>query len=256
MPAGSGLVEPTPTAQSRPADLQAIGQAKTGSIILMVSLILSVIGLYFSFTGAGFISSPITCVGSSCSVSGAAEALIVGQAALSIVGLIIGVVVLLRFRAAFRTLVPFDFRFRSPGSLSILAVIGIVLIALGEIISIAVIAGLFSSCSSLNSTACSTAVINDVGGLLGAVAAIGLGALLLLIGGIMVLIGLWRMGTRYNEGLIKVGAILLIIPFADVVAPFLLYFGFKQAEEKLNATSAMTGGGGGPFTQPLPPASR
>jgi len=65
--------------------------------------------------------------------------------------------------------------------------------------------------------------------------------LLALVGGILVLIGviggvilgLWRVGSRYNETVIKVGAIFVIIPLLDIVAPILIIVGAYQARGRL-----------------------
>jgi Protein of unknown function (DUF973) len=54
-----------------------------------------------------------------------------------------------------------------------------------------------------------------------------------LIGGLM--LGLWRVGGRYDNSLIKISAILIIIPILDIVVPFLMIFGVWQARKKISA---------------------
>ncbi|WP_054837221.1 DUF973 family protein [Metallosphaera hakonensis] len=63
----------------------------------------------------------------------------------------------------------------------------------------------------------------------------------------MVIIGLFKVGSIYGEGLIKVGAILTIIPYLNLVAPFLLIFGLGNAIRKVQ------GGYSGQSTGPLTP---
>lgn len=66
-------------------------------------------------------------------------------------------------------------------------------------------------------------------------------ALLALVGGILALIGLiggvilglWRVGSRYNDTVIKVGAIFVIIPLLNIVAPILILVGAYQARGRL-----------------------
>jgi hypothetical protein len=55
-------------------------------------------------------------------------------------------------------------------------------------------------------------------------------ALVGFIGGEM--LGLWRVGSRYNEVIIKVGAIFFIIPLLDILAPFLVMAGVRRAKKR------------------------
>ena len=67
-------------------------------------------------------------------------------------------------------------------------------------------------------------------------------ALIAVIGGIMALvgtiggqiIGLWRVGSRYNSTIIKIGAIFVIIPVLNFVAPILILVGAAQARGSLS----------------------
>jgi hypothetical protein len=75
-----------------------------------------------------------------------------------------------------------------------------------------------------------------------AVSSILFAALIAAIGGIMALVGtiggkilgLWRVGSRYNSTIIKVGAIFVIIPLLDFVAPILILIGAYQARGRLS----------------------
>jgi hypothetical protein len=61
------------------------------------------------------------------------------------------------------------------------------------------------------------------------------------IGGIVVILGviigqilgLWRVGSRYDETTIKIGAIFGIIPLLNFVAPILILVGALQARGRL-----------------------
>jgi hypothetical protein len=184
----------------------------------------------------------------------AAIGLLAGLFVVVLIGVVFGILAILRFRSAFQALVPIDYRFRSPASLSILAVIGSIFVLLGLGLALAGVSSVLGSCgSNYNYTSCYNAVTNNAGLILGALGALALGAILLLIGEIMVLIGIWRLGTRYNESLLKIGAIFVIIPFLDIVAPFLIYFGANQAQRMVEQTAGMTGTAP-PFSVPPPGA--
>ena len=72
--------------------------------------------------------------------------------------------------------------------------------------------------------------------LFGAVLVI-IAAILLLLGDIVgIILGLWRVGVRYNNTLIKVGAIFYIIPYLDVLAPVLVFIGANSVEKKLETS--------------------
>jgi len=65
-------------------------------------------------------------------------------------------------------------------------------------------------------------------------ALLGLGGILTLVGLIGgQILGLWRVGTRYNETTIKVGAIFTIIPLLNIVGPILVLIGALEAKGRL-----------------------
>jgi len=80
-------------------------------------------------------------------------------------------------------------------------------------------AAFFSAISTLIFAA-SIAVIGGIMGLVGT------------IGG--QILGLWRVGSRYDSTIIKIGAIFVIIPLLNFVAPILILVGAYQARERLS----------------------
>jgi hypothetical protein len=48
-----------------------------------------------------------------------------------------------------------------------------------------------------------------------------------------VILGLWRVGTRYDETIIKLGGIFSIIPILNIAAPVLVLVGAHSARNKL-----------------------
>ena len=67
-------------------------------------------------------------------------------------------------------------------------------------------------------------------------ALLAVGVVVLLVGVIGgQILGLWRVGSRYNETVIKVGAIFTIIPLLNIVAPILVLIGAYQVKGRLPA---------------------
>jgi hypothetical protein len=66
------------------------------------------------------------------------------------------------------------------------------------------------------------------------VAGTAAGALLALIGGVGGLIlGVWRIGSKYDETMLKAGAIFIVIPFLNILAPILILLGASSVKGRL-----------------------
>jgi ABC-type dipeptide/oligopeptide/nickel transport system permease subunit len=66
------------------------------------------------------------------------------------------------------------------------------------------------------------------------VALVAIGGVLSLIGAIGgVLLGLWRVGGRYDQTILKVAAIFVIVPLLSIVSPILVIIGVSSAKGKL-----------------------
>jgi hypothetical protein len=74
----------------------------------------------------------------------------------------------------------------------------------------------------------------------GGVALLGLGGLLAFVGYIGVLLGIWRLGTRYADAMFKVGAILLIIPYINLIGAILILIGARTARRKVEGAGGWT----------------
>jgi len=135
--------------------------------------------------------------------------------------------------AAFRKLAVFDRRFSTPSKLTLLLAIALVI----------VIAALYPLLTQLNGTlTCINSTMNNhtaaAGCISGSLAAlvllVALAGLLALIGYIGLLMGIWRLGTRYDNGLFKAGAILTIIPVFNIVGAILVLVAAHSARERLD----------------------
>lgn len=194
-------------------DAEGIKHIKNASL-------LGIIGIVLAIAGLGAIETAVL----STAISGNPTAAIPPLLFVAIVGVLIGFISILLYRAGFRSLreIAPD-QFSTPYTFTTVLLVGIALLALGLLIVIAGTVGL--SLSSL---------------LIGAVFII-IGVILLFLGDIIgIILGLWRVGTRYDNTLIKVGAIFFIIPYLDVLAPILVFVGANSVEHQI----------GGPITPP------
>ncbi len=113
-------------------------------------------------------------------------------------------------RSAFRLLSSTDRSFSTPASLLTVLIIGLIII-------FPAIIGIFVAGNGISLSALSIGVVLIFGFMV-------ITALVLLILGVIgLLIGLWRVGTRYNESLFKIAAIFYLIPFLGIVSSILIY---------------------------------
>lgn len=150
--------------------------------------------------------------------------------AASAVGLVITLVGLFLYRRGFQTLAAHDSRFSTPTTLVL-----VLLVAL-PILEISVIALLYLLAQALvcsgSSGAVTPACLNS-GTLLAVFGLAGVAGIADLIGYIGLLVGIWRLGTRYAEGMFKAGAILLLIPLLNIVGLTLIVVAARSARQKL-----------------------
>lgn len=125
-------------------------------------------------------------------------------------------------------------KFSLPWKFMIVLIIGNVLLAGGLITLFNAIPNIIAQAATGSGTP-SAAFFSTISSLL-------LAALIVIIGGIMAIIGtiggrilgLWRVGVRYNSTIIKVGAIFVIIPILAIVAPILILIGAYEARGHLS----------------------
>jgi len=157
-----------------------------------------------------------------------------------IVSAALSVVTILLLRASFRELVPVDSRFSTPSTLALLLIVGVVVVLIGLVPLIAG-APTLSGCvvTSGNTTLpgnCSGLGDLIIGGLV-----ILAGAILVLIGYIGCLIGVWRFGSRFQNSLFKVGAVLLLFPVLNVVAAILILIAAQSERTRVASLGTPAG---------------
>jgi hypothetical protein len=127
-------------------------------------------------------------------------------------------------------------RFSLPSTLMLVLIVGAVIAVAGAVPLLNDLPGAIAQAPHINGQE-SSAFTSAVGNLILFALIMGLGGLLALIGAIGgMILGLWRVGSMYDETLIKVGAILLIIPLLDILAPILILIGASSARGRLGVS--------------------
>jgi len=144
-----------------------------------------------------------------------------------IVGVILSIISLLFLRSGFKELVRAGRDLKTGLTGASIYLVAFVLLMIGVAVLFTSLVQVLPSISS-NAPPPSPYLAPLVGGVLIVI----IGAIAALVGVIMVIIGLYKVGSIYQDGLIKVGAILIIIPYLNIVAPFLLFFGLGNAIRK------------------------
>lgn len=155
-------------------------------------------------------------------------------------GFVLGIVSYIFFYLGFRAVKRGAPDFGAPTALVMVGLIGFLMAALGIVIVIG------SFVSAINSPGSSF----GLGAIFAGIALLGLGGLLALIGVIGLILGNWRAGKRYDQGTIKIGAIVTILPFVSIVGYILLLVGYMQAGKKLQSGWVPVGMGMGAMPMP------
>ncbi len=211
---------------SREVDGPALSRVQMFALLSLIGTVLGLavefgVGPFYNYSAFGLTSTSAT------SLSTATVVLLTG---LLLLGVVFSVVSLIVLRQGFVQLRPHDSRFSTPATLVLLGVIGLLLLFLGLIALLSALASLIACAAG--ATTVPTSCVN-VGALLGGIGLAGIGAILALIGIIGGILGLWRVGERHDQTMIKVGAILWIFPFLNIVGLVLILWGLSQARERL-----------------------
>jgi len=146
---------------------------------------------------------------------------------------VISLVGMLLLTLGFRGLSRVDARFSLPSMFMIVMIIGFILAVVGVIPLVNDIPNLIAQAPTTPG-APSSAFTTLLSTLIFSIALIGLGGLLSLIGLIGgIILGLWRVGSKYDETVVKIGAIFIIIPLLDIIAPILILVGVSGVRGRL-----------------------
>ncbi len=142
------------------------------------------------------------------------------------------------FRASFRALAAGDAGLRTSATFTIFAVFGAV-IAIGALLWILGQAYQWFQCAGGVMPVPTSCIAR--GPILAALGLLAVGAVLYLVGWVAVLLGIWRLGVRYNEPLFKIGMVLYIFPLLNIVGLILIIVASRSVRNKLGARGPTAG---------------
>lgn len=144
---------------------------------------------------------------------------------------VVGLVFLL---LGFHELSKLDNRFSAPYVLTIVMLVGTLLVLVGAVPLFLDIPNLAAQLPSTTGEAPSPGLVSAIGSIIGFFVLIVIGCILTFIGFIGgQMLGLWRVGSKYDETLLKLGAIFAIVPLLNIVAPVLVIVGANQVTKRL-----------------------
>lgn len=223
------------------ADKHALDKLKLFAIIFLIGALGGIV-FTFVFVLGGIYSIPLN-ISQLNSTSTGTQAIIAPNffsnlfytiIATSLIGVIIEFVALLQLRSAFKGLTTADRSyFGIPSKLTIVELIALPLLIIGLLATLSVLGSFFTTMvQNQNQTTTLPAGIGIFFGATALEVVSGIAVVIGYIGGIM--LGIWRMGSRYNETLFKVAAIFLIIPLLQIVAPILILIGTSGAKSRIS----------------------
>jgi len=229
----SPLATNAPSGASREADLRALSSIVTAAFIALIGAVISFADLFVSPTSA-LANVSTNASGTSVTLSISALAIF---AILAGVSLFLLLIELVYYRDAFRTLAPHDARFSTPARLVLLLLVTTVIIA---VLGLLLFYTLYEAVVCAGASGVITSACLNVDNTLALAGLLGLTAIGALVGFIGLLLGIWRLGSRYGDGKFKVGAILLIIPLLNVVGIILILVAARSTRFQIAAGASST----------------
>jgi Protein of unknown function (DUF973) len=208
-----------PSAASDPEDARALSSVVIAALLAVVS---SIVSLVVAFSGALSAS-----VGATSGSAGSVLTSRSGATDIEVVAAFVAVAVveIYLYRRAFTSLEARDRRFHTPARLALLLLVSLVLLLVLFAWTISILVAVYycAGGAAVIPASCVPATVFAAAGLL------ILFAVLAVVGYIGILIGIWRLGTRYGDDRFKLGAILLIIPVLDIVGAVLILLAARSA---------------------------
>lgn len=208
----------------RAEERSALTRVYLSALLLLVSAVVSILIAFGTGLGVGAAAT---------TGSGVGLRVTSGFLALTFTSVGLEFVVVLLLWSAYRKLAALDPRFSTPAKMTLLLAIAVVIVG----------AALYPLLVQVNSTfGClennmgnTTAASGCLSGTFAAlILVLVLAAILALVGFIGMLLGLWRVGTRYQSSTIKAGTILLIFPVLNFVGAILILVGAHSARGSLD----------------------
>jgi Protein of unknown function (DUF973)/zinc-ribbon domain len=206
-----------------PADDRALRNVEAAAILALVSAAVSLVVLF-----SGALSSSLSVGSTAHGVNVSGLDLVVVAAAVAVTFVEVWL-----YRAAFHVLTPGDSRFQTPARLALVLIVALVLVVAVYAWTIELLLSVVACAGS--STSIPPSCIP--GTLIGAALLLLGVAVVALVGYIGLLLGIWRLGTRYDDSKFKAGAILLIFPLLNLVGAVLILLA-AHAARRPHARSA------------------
>ena len=214
----------------RATDGPVVDDLQVFALLALFGSLIAYVVLFALFPGAGLplggLSSP-----ASLTTTESALVLVVFMGSLGTALYLIG----LRFaHRALARLQPLDSTFRTPANLTLLAILGGIFVLIAGWAAWAVLASAIGCAGSggvpggSGTTSCC-----NLGAGLTVDALAFMAAVLSVFGQIGMLVGFWRAGKRYDETTVRAGAVLLILPFLNVIGAVLMLIGLRNAAKRL-----------------------
>lgn len=209
-------------------------QSQDRSALFHVTLaaILTLVGVIVGFASSAIVSNLGGLISTTSGTSGVVLSLPSPWVWVGLIGVsaVIQLAGYLMFRSAFHTLTPVDRRFSTPATLALIAVGSFIAVLVGLAL---ILGALYQAVQCVGSGNPITQACLFTSTFWGGLALVAVGAIVFIVGYIGILIGIWRLGTRYSETVFKVGAVLLLIPVLNVVGAILILVGAQSATRKI-----------------------
>lgn len=232
-PPGSPYRMPSVSPTFGEADRYALGKLYLGAIVMLIGIIA---GYALDFAFGLFLAYSLTAPSTNPFEVLLSSGFLILVSIAAAIGIATELIYLAELRLGFKSLSGVDRpNFGTPSKLTLVALIAVPFVFLGFIVEFA---GLIPFLATINPlqppvtppTQLPTGLFYIlVGGAIAGVA--GIVALVGVIGG--AILGVWRMGTRYDESMFKISAILFVFPLVNIVAAILFILGVGSARKKL-----------------------
>jgi uncharacterized membrane protein len=210
-----------------PDEFRGLRLALGAAITSLVSLIITIVAPIAIIFATGIeIHYGAFHVGSGAYSSSVFEQLVV----VVVVGFLVALIALVLYVLSFSAFRKVQDNFGGPRALVVVGLVGTLLVFLG----LAEVLQQFLATASCLGTNSPTSCVS-LSTFYGAVLAIFFGFILAIVGWIGLVIGLYRIGKRYDSTITKVGAILTIIPVLTLIAPILILAGVSSSLHELRA---------------------
>jgi len=227
------------TASDVPIESAALSRVTWYAIIQIAGVAGGVV-MYLLFLPGLFSKLHATSTGTTASASDVAswlQGVLSSLMVIIVVMFAIGLIAVFLLLSAFRRLSKLDgSSFSTPATLMIFLLVGEVIAGIGLVPLFWMLSSLLSNIVQNPTTYTFTG--SQVADLTAAVALVVIGGILSIIGVIGgEILGLWRVGTRYDSTASKISAIFIIIPYLSWVGPILLLVGVLDAKNRLGRQS-------------------